>query len=369
MILKNAKVFIAILFLTTPCISQTSQNYDKGWGDLNYSVPESPAFKILGTGASNILRPTSTRDIAVAIGDYYLNNGTTIPRNVAVEISPSLFNPKVNLGDYEKERAWYTSAYSIGTKVNPSGSYAVALGAKMKLIDDADLRTNKKLRAFIDSYGMTLPTAYVDAKAVVAKAMGYENDIVGFNQILADPSDAHHVKAVEMVNSEINKKVDLDKISKFRNEQKDSLWNAQVWDIGLGVSFASKDSLLKNLSTLDRVGIWTTYGLPLSSQSQLLIGLNALLKDDSTGTLNTGNGNVGARVYWGRNDIKGFVEAECVCENKVVPLYKGGAGLETTFSGGIWITFDLGFDKMGSQPAKFAPSVSISFAPGEKTTH
>ena len=364
------------IICTYICTSQESSgkvdtaNFQAGWGNLNYSVPESPSFKILGVSPDNIMKPTSTRDIAVSVGNYYVNNGATIPKNISVEISPGLFSPKVNLNEYRQGRIWYTSSYSIGTKANGDGSYDIALGAKLKLRDDADLRTNEKLEQFILNKGPIYTDAYENAHTEVSKVLGLQ--IWEIATILSDMTNARYKEVKNKIDSVMaaNKEgINIQEISKFRNGIKDSLWNAQVWDLGLAVLFASKDSLVKDLTIKPNIiGVWTTYGYPLTPKSQILVGENVQGVDTGKTKTVVWNSNTGVRIYYGKNDTKGFFTGELSVKQSALPVHKLALGLETTFSDGLWIDFSLGLQKTGSQDAIFTPGINISYATGERNS-
>ena len=50
----------------------------------------------------------------------------------------------------------------------------------------------------------------------------------------------------------------------------------------------------------------------------------------------------------------------------MVPIYNAAIGIETTFFGGLWIDFGLGFKKTGSLPISFNPTIDLYFGNGEK---
>ena len=381
--MKRYGLFAALaIFFAGRCWAQVadSTTFQAGWGTLNYSVPESPAFKILGVSPDNILRPASTRDIAIAIGNYYLNNGASIPKNVSVELAPSLFNPSVSLSEYQHywTRLWYTSSYSVATEENQDGSYALSFGMKLELINNADLRSNPILNRFISEQGSYYADAFEEAMNEEAEELARQRDQSKY-MVLAevaraysdtspkDPSEnPEYQKIHSEVNQKIGEKVDVEKISKFRDKIKNSLWNATVWDFGIAVLFASSDSLIKHLSAPSRVGLWTTLGFPLGTVSQILMGINVQGMDDSKGNLNQWNCSSGARVYYGRNDLKGFIQGETDLRQSELPIYRAGIGIETTFSGSIWFDFSIGIQKTGSGNASFAPAINISYASGER---
>jgi hypothetical protein len=387
---KLYMLICGVMFFLVTCHAQNrdSLSFQAGWGILNYAVPESPAFKILGVSPDNILKPTSTRDIAIAVGNYYSTNNASIPKNLSVDIAPSLFNPAVSLIEYQNfwTRLWYTSTFSVGTLANSNGSYAVSAGFKLKIIDEADLRTNTKLNDFMSRNGFYVQDAFLyavneEAKELAAKdtsktksdAKKVGDALFQVYSSIADTSTEmarqiyHEVIDVKKLEYGKNHHFNFNALSEFRDSLKETLWNALTWDVGIATLFASKDSLIKDISAPSKAGLWTALGLPLGISAQLLIGANALLLDDKDGFLNQWSGGLGARLYYGVNSIKGFAQAESDFQQSVLPLDKVGIGLETTFFDGIWFDVVLGVQKTGSQNATFTPSFNISYAPAEKS--
>jgi hypothetical protein len=379
--MKNIFVFLFLTIIILVGIGKPQNNpkldsvIQAGWGNLNFAVPESPSFKILGVSPDNIMRPTTTRDISIAIGNYYINNGTTIPKNLSVEISPALFNPKINLIEYQNSitRLWYTSSYSIGTKVNQNGGYDIGVGFKLKLLDYADLRTNKSFLSFLDNVGKITNSVFSDA---ITKEV---QELIKLRNIQADSAyalvDTAFINKKEPIYSEITAKINkylpsynelMQSIINYRDSIKASDWNAKTWDLGVATLFSSKDSLIKDLKAPSKLGLWTTYGTPLGQMGQLLAGLNAGLSDDSNGVLNVANGSLGLRVYYGQNETKGFIQGESNFAKSQLPSFQAGIGLETTFAGCIWIDLSLNIKKTGSQPFAFTPGINISYGNAEK---
>ncbi len=376
------KIILAILMLsagTLSCVAQstdTSKAIQAGWGDLNYAVPESPAFKILGTSPSDIMRPTSVRNIAFSTGNYFISNGGTIPQNLAVEISPALFNPRVSLNDFKKNRFWYTSAFSIGSKMNQDKSYAIGLGFKIRLWDKQDLRTNTILIKKFDEYGPPLLDAYRNAVRRIAMEMlnkdktrkkSFETCLQETEKALKDTSDQLHNEVQKECSAIIGKSFNTDRISELRDSIKKANWNKLIVDLGAAVLFNSKDSLLRDIQPASKLGLWATAGFPIIGQKgQLLIGVTGQLKDTVNSRFGIKTLNLGSRAYYGSNDIKGFIEADTFFANTQKSTLKASAGIETTFFGGMWLDFFLGLSKQTSAKAIFTQGLTISFANGEK---
>ncbi len=362
--MKTHSLFLVLcaFVVSEVCSGQAPNSMAPGWGNLNFAVPTSPAFMILGVTPDNILRPSSVRDIAVSTGSYYLSNGMTIPKNLAVEICPSALNIKENLEDYQKYWGWYASSLSIGTKSNPDGSDAASVGLKFKLIDNGDLRRNSTLNKYINENLPTYRDAYDIALEIVKKKHGMNTKDIGL-------AYKNKPSITKEVNDVINGIKDTADISKFRDKMKDSLWNAIVLDVGIAGVLNSKDSIIQHISTLSKAGIWVTLGLPMGKKGQLLIGINGLLIDDSLGSLNQVKLNTGVRYYYGKNATKGFIQGECDFDQNfksALTTIKGTMGIETCLYNGLWINFGIGLQKTGTQNVMFTPNLNINFGTPEK---
>jgi len=361
-----------------PILSTAQSSTDSikaGWGVLNFAVPESPAFKILGVSPSDIMRPTTTRDIAVSVGNYFLTNGGAIPKDLAVEIAPSLFNPKLSLADYNANKWWYNSTISIGTKQNPDGSYAAAVGVSTKIIDKADLRSNSSMISFDDVIGPKINAAMTDETNAIAfemfrQGIPYDTAFNRVSRALTDTSDknykVYHTKIDSCI---LAKGINANSISQYRDSLKNALWNATVLEIGFASLFNSQDSLIKNISSISQIGFWLTYGHRLGKKGQLLLGVNGNIRDTGAQKLNDYNINVGARIYYGGNDLKAFVDGEVISQSYSEPIYQSDLGIEGTFFGGLWASFSLGIKKVDNQSIVFTPALTLNLANGEKKSN
>ncbi|HCV43785.1 MAG TPA: hypothetical protein DGH68_09905, partial [Bacteroidetes bacterium] len=112
---------------------------------VDFAIPDAPAFTLLGSEPSNILRPTTVREFSVAFSDFVSNGSSlTIPRTFGVEFSPGLIisGPKLSLTDYRKLDWLYRLRVSAATQRNGNGNSStdMALGVRTSVIDESDLR-------------------------------------------------------------------------------------------------------------------------------------------------------------------------------------------------------------------------------------
>lgn len=349
------------------------KDFESGWGTLNYAVPESPAFKILDISPSSIMRPTSTRDIAFSIGNSLITNGLTIPQNLTVELSPTLLKPHLNLKDFQKNSFLYTSALSIGTKVNKDKSYGIALGLKFRIFDQQDLRLNKELLTRNDLLGRIINDSYSRAMKEMAQDRALKNPqkkpidhLIDISRSYSDGSAPDHKQVYDGIASIMKRTIDPGEVERFRDSIKKSNWNKPQMYMGIASLFNSKDSLLSNLSGASKLGLWSTAGFPVGKKGQILIGLNGQMADTLGKSLNNKKLDIGTRLYYGENNLKGFIEGNVQYRNIQKPCYKASIGIETTFFGGLWANFSLGFKKENGAKAVFSPGFNLYFANGEK---
>lgn len=296
---------------------------------LNFTIPESPAFKLINVDESNILRPTSVRELGVGVSDFTGDDNSilTIPRAFAVEVAPFLLlgGKNLTLKDYQSKPALYRLRVSGATKrlQGGSGPSQIAFGLRVSLIDESDLRTNKTYIDSVTAFTGAINEIFVQAR----KRAGPPPN----NEIVLTPQDE------EMINN-LNKKI--------KEDWTEEKWNADVLDIAFALRAMSSDSTGKNLEA-DKFSFWTTYGHGLGKNGQWLLGGNAGFERDSTGGDLKFDWSVSSRIYIGANKFKGFIEAQAAkmaSEDLNFLLNSGG---EVTIGKDVWLVFSAGAERNG----------------------
>jgi len=361
---KIAVILIATIF-TNLVNAQSDSVIKSGWGNLDYTVPESPAFKILGNSPDNILKPTSVRNVALSIGNYFLTTGSVIPKNFAVEISPLLLNGKASLNDYNKNKFWHRLRFSLGTNIQDNGGYNIAEGLRLTLIDKTDLRDFKSNPDFTNFlYASAVNTSIAIDKAladhiikhpeenltVITAGEKYQND-TSFKKVIKEEAKKFYT----------DKNVNVDAVSVYRDSIRNLLWNAPIWELGIATLQTSTDSLVKNLK-FSQIGFWTTAGFPVGQKSQLLIG-GKLGFIDSTDWQT--NASAGLRFYYGSNNVKGFLQGEYDYKDKKNSA-TASLGCQFNITNGLWGQFsiDLVIDEKGK--VSYQPGFNIGLGTPEK---
>ncbi|MDP4207236.1 MAG: hypothetical protein Q8928_00345 [Bacteroidota bacterium] len=334
-----------------------------GWGSLDYSIPESPAFNLLGNNPDNILKPSSVRSIALNIGNYYLANGSSIPKNFAVEIAPLLLNPKASLNEYNKNTFLYRTRLSLGSNVLSNGAYEMAEGIRFTIIDKTDLRCNDDFLKIL--YQTCTNTSVVINKAiedyVKSNPSEYKNSIEAKEAYKTDAAFKAKINDLSK-HYFTNDMVNPDSISKIRDIKRQKLWNAAIWEVGLAAMQHSSDSLI-NHSRFSKIGLWTTYGSHLSMNDQLLIG-GKLSMVDSLSKWHC-NVTIGARYYYGSNELRAFVQGEYRYE-KDMSAASASLGCVFNITNGIWGQFAMNFIFDNKGNVTYGPGLNISFGTPEK---
>ncbi|HTB99480.1 MAG TPA: hypothetical protein VK705_02240 [Ferruginibacter sp.] len=331
-----------------------------GWANLDYTVPQSPAFKILGSSPSNIIQPTSLKSIALNVGDYLITNGSVIPKNFAVEINPMLLNNTLSLNSYQKCPILYRWSLSFGTTANSKGSYDIAEGLRITLWDKTDLRTDK---AFIDTmakFADDAVNAFVKAKKIYANA--YKTTFID----VGDKYDKPDVNVKKSVDSIVNLLLHKDAdqyIINTRNTFKQNNWNKSIVQLGVAGLQSSLDSLAKNITATTKYAGWLSGGFPICTNGQLLIGVKAERQDSNMVWINNGSGAI--RFYYGENNIKGYAQSQITWIN-TIPSITTSLGCDYNLSNGIWIdvAVNLVTDQYGNTIIK--PSFNFNFGTPEK---
>jgi hypothetical protein len=273
--------------------------------NVDFAVPDAPAFELLKVDAGKILRPSTVREISAAATDLVGDGGRfELPRTFGIEFSPGLlfFGRNVTLSEYQDNPALYRFRLSVATH-RPEDSQTpnnVAFGARLSLLDESDLRTNE---AAIDSI-LTILNRQIDLDAQCEIVIDAEGN----------PSEPSCPADVES---------QLDQLSEqLKQLYADTMWNKTALDVAVAtrVSTAERDG--RNPEVAEATA-WVTYalatsGLPLLGDfaGQLLIGLRGgavqdpVLDDAGDESDWNAQGSLAARYYLGSNRHKVYLDAQ-----------------------------------------------------------
>lgn len=304
---------------------------------LDFAVPNDPAFQILGTSPSNILRPSSAKEFGTSFSSFINGSGgLSIPRSFSLEFSPGLLigGNGLSLRKYQKNPWLYRLRLSAGTKrlEGESGPTQIAFGFRTSFIDKSDMRMDEELLKKMTA--KTTQILSIISDSVAAPPPGGE----GAGVVV--PSNAQKMQ-IEAISAQLKQII--------TQAQVDTLWNKDALDIAGAVLLGSQDSLGKNLQVVEYAG-WLTYAKGINKWGQWLLGFKAGTARDSIGVSPDSlgdfsfSGSVSTRLYVGINNYKAFAEVQWEKKSGVKTLLFNGGG-EARLSNGMWFSFSGGVER------------------------
>ncbi len=386
---------------------------------LDFVVPDMPAFKALGTDASNILRPSDVKKFAAMLTPFYSNRAGVIPKNFAVEFAPwKLASKKWTLNDYNTDpgkRFLYRSSFSIGT-INDTTRFPakLAIGYRVSFLSKrADIYRAPEVKHEIFnqegklkvSGSMTsvqialnkLTDYWVNNKVmpsppIVERPKYYINHRSDFNKFLISIDDStlnaepalktvydNFIKEYRGPDKTISEKEIKDlvqsfgkRIDEYIEEYKKNNWNASRFDLALAWAAQSPDTLIAN-AQFSLFSAWATWALRIHKGGQLLIGGNLTLPrtekvlstSESSQTTNV-RYNLNLRYYLGTQDVRGFLEGQYKYKNFVTANESLLINLGAEFKLGstFWVVASAGLDNYLNEPKplnKFVSSLDLRY--------
>lgn len=383
--MKKKLIAFAISFVLCvsilPALAQTQDSTLVEMYLLDFSVPDMPAFKALGTDPSNLLRPGDPKKFAATLSPFFSNGQGVIPKNFAVEFSPwKLASSNWTLSEYNSQpakRFLYNSSFSIGT-VTDSTEYSnkVAVGYRVSFLSrKADIYRNAEIRQYIYGRQAQAMQTYVDLTnywvvsvinpPIADRPTYYATHVQDFNEFLSDleaslqatPNAALQQLYDNFINAisgsgtpytaEQLKDViqaygaDVDEfIAKYKAEN----WNASRLDFAMAYVAQSNDDLISN-AQFSSFSTWLTGALRVHRGGQLLVGANVVLPrsvNDSSRVNFSGN----LRYYVGTQHFRGFLESQYKFE-KYEPVEKTvliNLGTEFRIGNRFWVVASVGLN-------------------------
>lgn len=342
---KLFRLLLSVTILAVVCSIQIGFAQDGSWlknktanARLNLSVPDAPAFKILDDNPSTIMRPTSVREIALAVKDF-ARSGGVLPKTFAAEFSPAmfLFGRSLSLEQYRANPFLYRMRVSAATRRidENSGTTQASVGLRLTFEDDADPRTDTMF---------------------LTKLSGLAKQINELARGVQERAPTESVKRVEVHADQLEKQLD-----DLRSQQKDSLWNARVIELGTAVRFFSNDSLAHNVRA-DKYAGWFVDAFPVNTWGQLVFGANGTVERSSSGAIDSTSISISGRLYIGTNNLKFFSEAQWQQSkgSEAQGLLNVGGELNAVSS--FWLEFNVGLLKRGTDASTIVTSFNLRWS-------
>lgn len=245
--------------------------------NVDMSVPESPAFTVLGVTPETVIRPTSPRAFATSLLNGVDQNGN-FQSGLAMDFVPYLLiaGDELTLRKYQTKpvvRLLSRTQFSFATTkgaTEDDKSMRLALGLHMTLWDRGDPRTDETLMSCLSAFRLPPPPTMLECE-LPDRPTDADREAFRRCQESAEATRQERARQVQEAR-EFNDSVS----TRCRDESRERNWNASSWLIGAAPSWISPDGQTKNMRW-NGGGFWTSLaygfeGVPgLESRSQLIL--------------------------------------------------------------------------------------------------
>ncbi len=357
-------------FIALPVTAQEEERSDSlaSRFRLEFAVPQSPAFNLLGTEPSNILRPGDINELAVAVSNL-TGDGLAIPRSFAAEFAPALLigGRNLTIDRYQARAALYRTRISLATRRSDDASPAssVGWGIRTALIDRGDLRGSEVAGQLLDSLDLRRLEAVRDsirtaagilrdavhpiaraadrlANIIVNDSMGVRDGVI--DTLVASLPEADDRARLRSFLENLESPGFDALVRKRIREHEERNWNAGILEVAYAGRAEAADSTGTGLAVQEHA-FWATGGLRAGSWGQLLIGTQVGAVRDSLSGDFEAKAALGSRLYMGGNRTKAFVEVEGEFQDSQRPVFLLNSGAEVRPPFGGWVTFSLGVER------------------------
>jgi hypothetical protein len=315
----------------------------------DYAVPDAPALTLLGLDGSELVRPSTVRDLAVGITDFVGDNGQfRIPRAFSVEFSPGLlfFGRTLTLAKYQKAPVLYRLRVSAATqRIEGSGTASgVAFAVRTSPIDGADLRTN----GFIQRTAAPIALAVGRIDSVAEARADAARLALRDSLRAAGRSPAEIREAARQLPSAIYQRSDQQAIDSLvgafkvaADSARDDSWQRQALDLAVGMRLDARDSTGTDLKVA-QVAAWLTYAGGVADWAQWVVGAKMASARDSVSGKYRVEASLATRWYAGTNRYKVFVDFQGTKQGDDDAEWLLSSGTEINVFPRVWATASLG---------------------------
>jgi len=317
------KLSIWLLLYIFP-VSAFCQIQNVNQGQLDFSVPDSPAFTVLGVNPTTVTHPTTPEELASSLINGVDQNGN-FQTGIALDFAPYMiaYGNKVGINAYNENcsfnattgvnkcgisvlRLLARTQVSIGTTKGASSndkSAKVALGFNFTLFDFGDPRLDKGFFAKLDDAQLQAMNFATSKRVAAGKSpLPGPGDTTGQQDFLNDQ------------NTELQKL-----IPPLIDGEKKKNWNRSSWTIAAAPSWETATGATRAL-TWNGAGVWTNAGygfeqVPGLRDSSELIGFieyrnREAVPATSTSLATTQDSvHAGGRWIFGSNNFNASAEA------------------------------------------------------------
>ena len=245
--------------------------------NVDMSVPESPAFTVLGVTPETVIRPTSPRAFATSLLNGVDQNGN-FQSGLAMDFVPYLLvaGDDLTLRKYQTSpvvRLLARTQFSFATTkgaTEDDKSMRLALGLHVALWDRGDPRLDETLMSCLSAFRLPPPPRFLECELPDNPT---DADREAFRRCQESIEAERQQRAAQVQEArEFNDSVS----TRCRDESRERNWNASSWIIGAAPSWISTDGQTKNMRW-NGGGFWTSLaygfeGVPgLEKNSQLIV--------------------------------------------------------------------------------------------------
>lgn len=295
---------------------------------LDFAVPDGPAFSLVDIESSDVLRPSSVRELTSSLSGFTSEGSFALPRSFGVELSPGMLigGKHLSLPTYRSSPWLYRLRVSAALRQASSAEepMRVALGLRTSILDDSDLRTDARAVDSLEALAGKISGIFGDAAVTCPPPCDRE-----LEDLLGDEQRARVAKLQSDVEAVLR--------------QEDERWNARIMDLAFAVSAVTDDSLGNDV-LVERIAGWATYAHGFGTWGQLQLGTRLVSERDTLTGEFGGAASLGSRMFFGGNRYKGFVEAEARWMEDARPTYLLNGGAELKLAWVMWVTTSVGLD-------------------------
>lgn len=316
----------------------------------DFTVPESPAFKLVDIDESAILRPASVRELALAFSSFTdsADGGFRLPKSIGIEVAPWLAAKSRTLKrpDYA-DRAWlyrFRVSGAVHTSEGARRPHEIAGGLRFTFLDEADVRLDTVLEQRILAIAQRLADVHTGAvtRCVRTRPPAECRGVIALNA-----EEQAEAAAIEK------------QITAASDQRAQEVWNARSLHLAVALSGKAADTLGNGLRS-NVLSAWASFALPISRGTQLLLGARGGWARDTASGERRNRVDGSARFYVGGGHYRGFVEVQVGAEEDqdFAPWFVN-SGAELRLSNSVWAQGSAGYER-GTQADR--PRLATRFA-------
>jgi hypothetical protein len=336
--MRTASVLVILLSMCTLAAAQDTVANIKN-STLDTSVPESPAFTVLGLTPTTVTRPATPRALASSLLNGFDQNGN-FQSGIALDTAPYMlfYGNNITLQDYQKShllqflaRTQFSFATTKGATESDK-SAKLAAGLNIVIFDKGDPRTNPEF--------------------VIKLAGVASNVLAGQSPLSPNASQAERDKRKQDIEAQVEKAA-----KPIRDDFQKRSWNRSSWVVAGAPSWISKDGTTAHMAP-NGAAVWSSlaYGFEnvpgLKDNAQVIIHARFHSNENVPDPQNTGkfyrqqSTVTGARIRFGKESTIGSFETAYVHTRPVGRptdnYFRLTVGAEKRLADNLWLHFGIG---------------------------